>query len=109
MSAILRLPRHILVANELCFYSQELLCIVDGGNVHPFGRVRAALEGNELLSVSNAPWSNRYCTFSYTFFKSVCLMGLCRLHVTYNPPIPPVTVSVLHRLCSDCSHLSDIL
>ncbi|KLO14035.1 hypothetical protein SCHPADRAFT_827061 [Schizopora paradoxa] len=63
----------MLSRNHSC---SEVLCIVDGGNVHPFGRVRAALEGNDTLTASNAPWANR-------------------LHVVYNPPIPPVTIEIL--------------
>lgn len=39
---------------------QEIFCIVEGGTVHPFRRVRQALTGNADLSITPSPWSNRY-------------------------------------------------
>lgn len=39
--------------------SQELVCIADGGNTHPFRRVRDAVAGMEDLVVTNSPWTNR--------------------------------------------------
>jgi hypothetical protein len=38
---------------------QEIFCIVEGGTVHPFRRVRQALTGNAELSITPSPWSNR--------------------------------------------------
>jgi hypothetical protein len=40
--------------------AQEIFCIVEGGTVHPFRRVRQALTGNADLSITPSPWSNRY-------------------------------------------------
>jgi hypothetical protein len=40
--------------------AQEIFCIVEGGTVHPFRRVRQALTGNTDLSITPSPWSNRY-------------------------------------------------
>jgi hypothetical protein len=39
---------------------QEIFCIVEGGSVHPFRRVRQALAGTADLSVTPSPWSDRY-------------------------------------------------
>jgi hypothetical protein len=39
---------------------QEIFCIVEGGTVHPFRRVRQALTGNADLSITPSPWTNRY-------------------------------------------------
>ena len=39
---------------------QEIFCIVEGGTVHPFRRVRQALTGNTDLSITPSPWTNRY-------------------------------------------------
>ncbi|KAI5121121.1 hypothetical protein M0805_002793 [Coniferiporia weirii] len=63
----------LLSSNAQC---NEVLCIVEGGTVHPFGRVRQAIEGHQSLSVTNSPWTNR-------------------LHVTFHEPIPPVTIEIL--------------
>ncbi|KAL5476897.1 hypothetical protein ACEPAI_3083 [Sanghuangporus weigelae] len=54
----------------------EVLCIAEGGSVHPFGRVRQAIDGHASLTVTNSPWTNR-------------------LFVTYNEPIPPVTIEII--------------
>jgi hypothetical protein len=40
--------------------TQEIFCIVEGGTVHPFRRVRQALTGNADLSITPSPWTNRY-------------------------------------------------
>ncbi|KAF8500431.1 hypothetical protein F5888DRAFT_1801952 [Russula emetica] len=54
----------------------EIFCIVEGGTVHPFRRVRQALTGNADLSITPSPWSNR-------------------LHVKYTRCIPPVEIEIL--------------
>ncbi|THH10629.1 hypothetical protein EW145_g1210 [Phellinidium pouzarii] len=66
----------------------EILCIVEGGSIHPFGRVRQAIEGHESLSVTNSPWTNR-------------------LHVTFHQPIPPVTIEILPAGEEGPRHLDD--
>ncbi|EJD05507.1 uncharacterized protein FOMMEDRAFT_118610 [Fomitiporia mediterranea MF3/22] len=63
----------LLSNNPQC---NEVFCIVEGGAVHPFGRVRQAIDGHPSLMVTNSPWTNR-------------------LFVTYNEPIPPITVEIL--------------
>ncbi|TDL22061.1 hypothetical protein BD410DRAFT_866125 [Rickenella mellea] len=54
----------------------EILCIVEGGNTHPFRRVRQAVTGHESLTATNSPWTNR-------------------LHVTYHRVTPPINVEIL--------------
>ncbi|KAF8480458.1 hypothetical protein DFH94DRAFT_478011 [Russula ochroleuca] len=56
--------------------AQEIFCIVEGGTVHPFRRVRQALTGNAELSITPSPWSNR-------------------LHVKYHHCIPPIEIEIL--------------
>ncbi|KAH8116050.1 hypothetical protein DFH11DRAFT_1725584 [Phellopilus nigrolimitatus] len=69
-------------------HCNEILCIVEGGGVHPFGRVRQAIEGHQSLTVMNSPWTNR-------------------LHVTYQEPIPPVTIEILPAGEEGPRHLDD--
>ena len=39
---------------------KEIFCIVEGGTaIHPFGRVRQAIEGHETLTATISPWTNR--------------------------------------------------
>ncbi|KAI6003006.1 hypothetical protein BKA83DRAFT_673948 [Pisolithus microcarpus] len=54
----------------------EIYCIVDGGSSHPFGRVRQAVAGSDLFTITNSPWSNR-------------------LHATYRKLIPAVEIEIL--------------
>ncbi|KAH9974655.1 hypothetical protein BGW80DRAFT_1301910 [Lactifluus volemus] len=54
--------------------ADEIFCIVEGGSVHPFRRVRQALAGTADLSVTPSPWSDR-------------------LHVKYHRCIPAIEVS----------------
>ncbi|KAH9930506.1 uncharacterized protein BXZ73DRAFT_90311 [Epithele typhae] len=56
--------------------ADEICCIVEGGTVHPFRRVRQALAGNEEFLVVASPWSNR-------------------LHVKYTRLIPPIDIEIL--------------
>ncbi|KAI0276715.1 hypothetical protein BGY98DRAFT_984501 [Russula aff. rugulosa BPL654] len=56
--------------------ADEIFCIVEGGTVHPFRRVRQALTGNADLSITPSPWSNR-------------------LHVKYSRCIPQVEIEIL--------------
>ncbi|KAI0747150.1 hypothetical protein C8Q80DRAFT_1220308 [Daedaleopsis nitida] len=56
--------------------ADEICCIVEGGAVHPFRRVRQACAGNEDLSVVPSPWSNR-------------------LHVKYQRLIPAIDIEIL--------------
>lgn len=56
--------------------ADEIFCIVEGGTVHPFRRVRQALTGNADISITPSPWTNR-------------------LHVRYNRCIPSVEIEIL--------------
>ncbi|OCH91260.1 hypothetical protein OBBRIDRAFT_834324 [Obba rivulosa] len=56
--------------------ADDIFCIVEGGNAHPFRRVRQACAGTEDFTLVSSPWSNR-------------------LHVTYQRFIPPVDVGLL--------------
>ncbi|KII91319.1 hypothetical protein PLICRDRAFT_51489 [Plicaturopsis crispa FD-325 SS-3] len=56
--------------------SDEICCIVDGGPVHPFRRVRDALAGNEDIIAVHSPWSNR-------------------LHASYRRVIPAIEIEIL--------------
>ncbi|RDX46182.1 hypothetical protein OH76DRAFT_1407301 [Lentinus brumalis] len=56
--------------------ADELCCIVEGGAVHPFRRVRQACAGKEDFSIVTSPWSNR-------------------LHLKYQRLIPPIDIEVL--------------
>ncbi|KAI0062702.1 hypothetical protein BV25DRAFT_1915841 [Artomyces pyxidatus] len=64
--------------------ADEIFCIVEGGAVHPFRRVRQALAGSQDFVITPSPWSNR-------------------LHVKYHRCIPPVEVSVLSPTIHDSS------
>ena len=41
-------------------YAQEISCIVEGGTVHPFRRVRQACAENDDFLIVASPWTNRY-------------------------------------------------
>ncbi|TBU38147.1 hypothetical protein BD309DRAFT_874994 [Dichomitus squalens] len=56
--------------------ADEISCIVEGGAVHPFRRVRQACAGNEDFLIVASPWSNR-------------------LHVKYQRLIPPIDIEIL--------------
>ncbi|KZS97318.1 hypothetical protein SISNIDRAFT_529784 [Sistotremastrum niveocremeum HHB9708] len=60
------------------FNTEDVSCIVERGptGMHPFRRVREALEGNDQLAVTNSPWTNR-------------------LFITYTQVIPPITIEIL--------------
>jgi hypothetical protein len=74
---------------------QEIFCIVEGGTVHPFRRVRQALTGNADLSITPSPWNNRYTLIHFRLWpESIPLKRwLLRLHVKYNRCIPQVEVA----------------
>ncbi|CAL1708610.1 unnamed protein product [Somion occarium] len=57
-------------------HCDEIYCIVEGGNAHPFRRVRQACVDNEDFTATPSPWSNR-------------------LHVTYHRFIPPIEIEIL--------------
>jgi len=48
------------IDDALLTLMQEVYCIVEGGNTHPFRRVRQAVAGNQDISMTASPWSNRY-------------------------------------------------
>ncbi|KAI0257712.1 hypothetical protein BC834DRAFT_558746 [Gloeopeniophorella convolvens] len=56
--------------------ADEIFCVVEGGTVHPFRRVRQALTGNADLTTTPSPWSNR-------------------LHARYHRCIPPIEIEIL--------------
>ncbi|KAI0048934.1 hypothetical protein FA95DRAFT_1582030 [Auriscalpium vulgare] len=56
--------------------ADEVFCIVEGGTVHPFRRVRQALTGSTELTITPSPWSNR-------------------LHTKYHRCIPPIEIEIL--------------
>ncbi|KAI0030236.1 hypothetical protein K488DRAFT_79723 [Vararia minispora EC-137] len=56
--------------------ADEIYCIVQGGNTHPFRRVRQAFENSEDITMTPSPWSNR-------------------LHARYHRCIPPVEIEIL--------------
>lgn len=59
-------------------WSDEIFCIVEGGQsqAHPFRRTRDAVAGNEDLTATHSPWTNR-------------------LHVTYRRLIPAIEIEIL--------------
>jgi len=56
--------------------SDEIFCIVEGGQNHPFRRVREAVSGSEDFTTTHSPWSNR-------------------LHATYRRLIPAIEIEIL--------------
>jgi len=56
--------------------SDEIFCIVEGGQNHPFRRVREAVSVSEDFTTTHSPWSNR-------------------LHVTYRRLIPAIEIEIL--------------
>ncbi|KAI0703216.1 hypothetical protein C8Q76DRAFT_223108 [Earliella scabrosa] len=58
--------------------ADEICCIVEGGAVHPFRRVRQACAGNEDFSIVTSPWSSR-----------------SSLHVKYQRLIPAIDIEIL--------------
>ncbi|RDB30398.1 hypothetical protein Hypma_007220 [Hypsizygus marmoreus] len=57
-------------------HSNEIFCIVESGQFHPFRRVRDAVAGNQDFTSTNSPWTNR-------------------LHVTYRRLIPAIDIEIL--------------
>ncbi|KZV73938.1 hypothetical protein PENSPDRAFT_674402 [Peniophora sp. CONT] len=56
--------------------ADEIYCVVQGGNTHPFRRVRQALENSEDITMTPSPWSNR-------------------LHAKYHRSIPVIEIEIL--------------
>jgi len=57
-------------------HSDEIFCIVQGGQTHPFRRVRDSVANSEEFTTTHSPWTNR-------------------LHVTYRRPIPAIEIEIL--------------
>jgi hypothetical protein len=57
--------------------AQEIFCIVEGGTVHPFRRVRQALTGNAELSITPSPWSNRYTLMHFRLWRESIPLKRC--------------------------------
>jgi len=57
-------------------HSDEIFCIVEGGQIHPFRRVRDAISHSEVFTTTHSPWTNR-------------------LHVTFHQLIPAVEIEIL--------------
>lgn len=61
-SAMCNVSTDVYYSQSICVIAslQEVQCIVEGGAaVHPFGRVRQAIEGHPSLKATNSPWTNR--------------------------------------------------
>ncbi|KAI0316088.1 hypothetical protein OF83DRAFT_291044 [Amylostereum chailletii] len=56
--------------------ADEIYCVVEGGNTHPFRRVRQAVSGSHDITITASPWSNR-------------------LHARYQRSIPAVEIEIL--------------
>jgi len=57
-------------------HANEIFCIVEFGQTHPFRRVRDALTGSADFTTTNSPWTNR-------------------LHATYRRLIPAIDIEIL--------------
>ncbi|EKM76494.1 hypothetical protein AGABI1DRAFT_122646 [Agaricus bisporus var. burnettii JB137-S8] len=76
------------LANSM--YTNEIYCIVEGGQnkPHPFRRARDAVSGKDDWSSTHSPWTNR-------------------LHVTYRAFIPPIEIEILPAGETGPRHLDD--
>ncbi|KAL4247238.1 hypothetical protein ABKN59_008732 [Abortiporus biennis] len=52
-------------------HTEEIFCIVEGGSVHPFRRVRQACAGNPDVTTTPSPWTNRLHAVYHRFIPSI--------------------------------------
>jgi hypothetical protein len=57
------IPLGVVLAFRI--FLQEIFCIVEGRQYHPFRHVREAVAGSEHLTTAHSPWTDRWAGRSH--------------------------------------------